>query len=98
MSLPASSPVSPAASAAAEPPEEPPGVRATSHGLLVVPYTALKLCQSASIRGTLVLAKSTTPAPSRRSTASAFRPGRLSLSSGDPHVVGMPTTSYDSLM
>jgi hypothetical protein len=37
MSLPASSAVSPAASAAAEPPEDPPGARARSHGLFVVP-------------------------------------------------------------
>ena len=47
MSLPASIPVRPAASAAAAPPEEPPGVRVTSHGLLAVPWIALKLCQSA---------------------------------------------------
>src|SRR5712664_1242310 len=33
---------------------------------------ALKLCQSARKSGTLVLPKSTTPAPSRRSTATAF--------------------------
>ncbi len=37
MSLPASNPVRPAASAAAAPPDEPPGTRATSHGLFVVP-------------------------------------------------------------
>ena len=37
MSLPSSSPVSPAASAAPAPPDEPPGCRVTSQGLLVVP-------------------------------------------------------------
>ena len=37
MSLPASSAVNPAASAAADPPDEPPGERAKSQGLLVVP-------------------------------------------------------------
>ena len=41
MSLPNSSGVNPQASAAAEPPEEPPGVRAGSNGLLVVPKIAL---------------------------------------------------------
>src|SRR5688500_12229064 len=46
--------------------------------------------------GTLLLPNSTTPAASRRSTASALRDGRLSLSSGAPHVVGRPATSYDS--
>ena len=37
MSLPASSPVRPAASAAPEPPDEPPGVRERSHGFFVRP-------------------------------------------------------------
>jgi len=41
MSLPYSSPLSPAAVAAAEPPDDPPGPRVWSHGLLVVPYTSL---------------------------------------------------------
>ena len=40
--------LNPAASAAAAPPDEPPGVRAGSQGLRVVPYTGLKVCQSAS--------------------------------------------------
>ena len=41
MSLPNSSPVSPAARAAADPPDDPPALRVTSHGLFVVPYTSL---------------------------------------------------------
>jgi hypothetical protein len=64
MSLPSSSAVKPAASAAAAPPDEPPGVRPGSQGLLVVPYTGLKLCQSASATGTLVLPKTPRRPPS----------------------------------
>src|SRR5262245_52581145 len=59
---PSSSGTYPAASAAAEPPEEPPGVRVTSHGLLVVPYTGLKLCQSAIAVARLVLPRMMAPA------------------------------------
>jgi len=98
MSEPASSPVRPAASAAAEPPEDPPGPRARSQGLLVVPWIALKLCQSASISGTLVLPKTMAPAASSRSTASASRRATLSLSAGSPQLVRMPATSKLSLI
>ncbi len=41
MSLPSSSGENPMATAAAAPPDDPPGVRATSQGLFVVPYTGL---------------------------------------------------------
>ena len=71
MSLPSSSPVKPAAKAAAAPPDDPPGVRPVSQGLPVVPYTGLKLCQSASETGTLVLPNSTAPAACRRCTSNA---------------------------
>ena len=46
MSLPSSTGVSPEATAAAAPPDDPPTVRAVSHGLLVTPYTSLKVCRS----------------------------------------------------
>ena len=98
MSEPASRPVRPAASAAAEPPEDPPGPRARSHGLFVVPWIALKVCQSASIRGTLVLPKTMAPAASSRCTASASRRATLSFSAGSPQVVRMPATSKLSLI
>ena len=54
MSDPLSSAVSPAASAAAEPPDDPPGVRAVSQGLFVVPKRSLEVWKSASITGTLL--------------------------------------------
>lgn len=96
MSLPISIPVMPAASADTAPPEDPPGVLDGSHGLLVVPYTALKVCPSASQSGTLVLPNITAPATSQRSTASAFVLATLSLKSGEPQVEGSPLTSKAS--
>src|SRR5262245_59079623 len=98
MSLPVSNPVSPAASATADPPDDPPGTRVTSHGLLVVPWIGLKVCQSAASRGRFVLPNNTAPACRYRSTASALRAGILSRSSGRPQVVGSPSTSKDSLI
>src|SRR4029453_5172820 len=72
-SEPSSSDTKPAASAAAPPPEEPPGVRAVSHGLLVVPYTSLAVCpKSPSMKGTLVLPTTIAPAClSRRTTVAS---------------------------
>ena len=90
MSLPNSSPVSPAASAAADPPDEPPAPRVTSHGLFVVPYTALYDWKSARDIGTLVLPKITAPAARSRATATASWPAMLSANAGKPNVVGCP--------
>ena len=96
MSLPSSSAVKPAASAAAAPPDDPPGVRRTSHGLWVVPYTGLKLCQSASEAGTLLLPKTTAPAFLSRCTAKASAVGMLWRYASWPQVVGRPATLNDS--
>src|SRR5215470_17053894 len=71
MSEPNSSGTNPAASAAAEPPDDPPGVRDRSQGLLVVPYTSLKLCQSDKFSGTLVLPSMIAPAALSRCTTRA---------------------------
>ena len=93
MSLPGSRKLSPAASAAAPPPVEPPGVRVTSHGLLVVPKIGLVLCQSAASGGTLVLPRSTAPAARRRATITASRAGWWFEYAGEPAVVRTPATS-----
>ena len=97
MSLPTSRPVRPAASAAAAPPDEPPGPRARSQGLLVVPWISLKVSQSESIKGTLVLPKITAPDALSRLTTSESRVAMFSLKAGSPQVVGRPARSKDSL-
>ncbi|GGU94131.1 hypothetical protein GCM10010498_61850 [Streptomyces cavourensis] len=97
MSDPMDSAPNPHASAAADPPEEPPGVRPWFQGLLVVPYTSLKLCTSCSPSGTLVLPSTTAPAALSRATCTASSAGTWSRCSGIPQVVGSPAMSYDSL-
>src|SRR5512147_3322439 len=91
-SEPSSSDTNPAASAAALPPDEPPGVRLTSHGLLVVPYTGFELCQSASCIARFVLPRMIAPAASRRETTTAFSRTGIVCVPGIPHVVASPAT------
>src|SRR5215471_5035260 len=93
MSEPSSSGTKPAASAAAEPPDDPPGVRDRSQGLLVVPYTSLKLCQSDKFSGTLVLPSMTAPAALSRCTTNASTSAFQFLYFGSPRVVGRPATA-----
>ena len=76
-SLPSSSPLSPAAIAAADPPDDPPGVRRTSHGLLVVPKRSLYDCASPAKAGKFVLPKMIAPAARSRPTASASCVGHV---------------------
>ena len=83
MSLPSSSAESPAAIAAAEPPDEPPGVRAGSHGLFVVPKIGLWVCMSAVQVGVLVLPKTTAPAARSRATLMASSFGHVLRQLGD---------------
>ena len=95
--------VRPAAKAAAAPPDEPPGVCAWLKGLLVVPCTALKLCQSPQKIGVLVLPSIIAPAARKRSTTMALvsdmRPShalwptsqvRPSISNASLMVIGTP--------
>ena len=75
MSDPSSIGVNPIESAAAEPPDDPPAVRVTSCGLLVVPYTSLKLWMSPAKIGRLVLANGIAPAARSRATGAASSVG-----------------------
>src|ERR1700730_5747549 len=88
----------PAASAAAPPPVDPPGVRVRSHGLLVVPWIGLWLCQSLSMTGTFVFPTTMAPADSRRSTATAVRGLCAAASAGRPQVFGDPLYANASLI
>ena len=54
MSVPSSKLLMPVATAAAAPPDEPPGTRLVSHGLLVVPNSALNVWTSPDHSGTFV--------------------------------------------
>src|SRR5690242_12875676 len=96
MTEPTSSALSPAAIAAALPPLLPPGVRPTSQGLLVRPYTGFADCQSASIGGTFVLPSSTAPAPHMRLAAGASCWEMKAFQSGTPQQVWSPVTLIDS--
>jgi hypothetical protein len=88
----------PAATAAAEPPELPPGVRWGSYGLLVRPWTLLKVCMSRQPAGTLVLPMISAPARRKRAMSGASAgAGSLPWRPGSPHTVGMPATSIESL-
>ena len=98
MSLPASRAERPAARAAADPPDEPPGARERSQGLFVVPYMTLKVCQSISQSGTLVVPNRTAPASRRRSTTTAFSSGTCDARLGSPHVMCRPATPKASLI
>src|ERR1041385_3127493 len=75
MSLPSSSAERPAAIAAADPPDEPPGERARSHGLFVVPKTGLYVCASAANVGVFVFPTTTAPAAGSGATGPASRSG-----------------------
>src|SRR5438270_306723 len=88
----------PAAMAAALPPEEPPGVRVVSHGLRVVPKTALSVCGFQPNSGVLVLPTMTAPAARRRatSTESSAADGSSRYAT-DPWLVGRPAASSRSL-
>jgi hypothetical protein len=58
----------------------------------------LKLCQSASSSGTLVLPKMMAPASIRRWVATALPRDMFWRMAGMPQVVGDPVSSKDSLM
>ena len=59
---------------------------------------SLKLCQSPSISGTLVLPQITAPASRYRVTVTASVSATLSAHAGFPHVDGVPAQSKASLM
>src|SRR3954463_8387513 len=60
-----------AAIAAASPPLDPPGVRAGSHGLFVLPYSALSVSQAIRNSGTVVFPRTIAPADFSRETRGA---------------------------
>ncbi len=66
----------PAATAAAEPPDEPPGTRVRSHGFSTGPNAEFSFDEPIANSSWLVLASSTAPACSSRSTAVAVYGGR----------------------
>jgi len=80
----------PVFSATADPPEEPAGVSAVFHGLRVMPNTALKVCAPAPNSGVLVLAQTTPPAASMRSTTWSEACGKRSAKIGEPSVARPP--------
>src|SRR5690349_11034875 len=90
VSPPTSNPVKPAATAAADPPDEPPGVFVTSHGLFVVPYTSLCVCQSRASAGKLDLPNTIAPASLSLDTASASLVETWCPHRDDPPVVRIP--------
>src|SRR2546421_7453070 len=98
MSLPSSSADRPAATATADPPDDPPGERAGSHGLFVVPNTGLYVCASAAKVGVFVFPKMTAPAARRRATASASRSGTCPARISAPDVVLTRAVSNVSLI
>src|SRR4051794_23409366 len=98
MSEPSSIGVNPIDSAAAEPPDDPPAVRVRSCGLLVVPYTWLKLWISPAKIGRLVLANGIAPAARSRATGAASSAGRYVASCGAPDVVMQPSVWNESLI
>ena len=98
MSVPSSKLVIPQATAAAAPPDEPPGVRARSHGLLVVPNISLKLCQSPDHSGKLVLPNTIAPAAFNDATAGASVTGTWSRNAVAPPVDRMPAVAIASLI
>ena len=67
--------VSPVASATAAPPEEPPALFLVSHGLRVMPKTALKVLAPAPISGVLVLPTTMPPRASSFSTSGSLSAG-----------------------
>ncbi|MCX6630191.1 MAG: hypothetical protein NTW28_21445 [Candidatus Solibacter sp.] len=82
-----------AAIAAASPPLDPPGVRATSHGLLVRPVMALSVSYRMSISGVLVRPITIAPAARKRATTVASREAGVNGRSTAPTRVARPAIS-----
>ena len=88
----------PRAAAAAAPPLEPPGVRAVSQGLTVVPVRGLSVTPFQPNSGVVVLPMSTAPASRRRATGGPSTSQAWSASMvRDPRRVGHPLTRMRSL-
>ena len=85
MSVPIASGVTPAATDAEAPPEDPPGVRAGSHGLRVMPDNRLSVRPNMASSGVVVLPTMTAPAARSRSTQMSSRSGMKSRNSRLPH-------------
>src|SRR3984885_15290253 len=92
MSVPIARVVTPAATDADGPPEDPPGVRAGSHGLRVIPDNRLSVRPSMASSGVVVLPTMTAPAARKRSTQISSRSGTKSRNNRLPHRAGRPAT------
>ena len=98
MSVPISKLVMPHATAAAAPPDDPPGTRARSHGLFVVPNISLNVWKSPDHRGTLVFPNTIAPAFLIDATTGASCCGTCSSNEGDPPVDRIPAVAMASLI
>src|SRR5690606_35944577 len=97
VSLPRARGTAPAATAAADPPDEPPATRSGSKGLSTGPNAEFSLVDPIPNSSRFVLATTTAPAASRRSTTVAVYGGTNRARSLEPAVVGVPATQMLSL-
>src|SRR6478736_2178049 len=99
---PPSLPIPPAeqhdAIAAASPPLEPPGVRARSQGLFVLPYSALSVSHAMRNSGTVVFPSTMAPAAFNRETRGASASATYPWRNRVPASQASPATSMELLM
>src|SRR4051794_5526688 len=88
----------PAATAAAAPPLEPPGVRVGSHGLRHAPFSSDSVCAIVPNSGVFVLPRMTKPASLMLRTVAESAVATLCAYALHEYVVGIPATSFKSLI
>ena len=91
-SVPRCSAPAPSAAAAAAPPEEPPGVRARSQGLRVIPVAVLSVSAFQPNSGVAVSPISTAPAARRRPTEGASSAASIPGTAVVPYRTVQPRT------